>query len=149
MKSLPCQFQIYNNWYQKPKIASFLSKYSFSSVDETVISLQMYESYHLLGTYLYTAATETTLFNYIQPEKAIAAMDIEGPFGPIHINTNGQRLAGEERLQNPVLTLLELVSPLGGRFYYVESNPNVSLRDTLLGRLQNPFWNLTSRSLSE
>ncbi|CAI2353855.1 unnamed protein product [Caenorhabditis sp. 36 PRJEB53466] len=85
---------VYNNCYEQSKISSFLAKYSFSSLDETLISLQMYEGYHLLGYYLDSAITDTALFNYVQPEKAIAAMNIPGPFGPIFITTTGQRLAG-------------------------------------------------------
>ncbi|CAL2044801.1 unnamed protein product [Caenorhabditis brenneri] len=85
---------IHNNCYDQTKISSFLSNYKFSSIDETIISLQMYEGYHLLGYYLYTASTNTTLFNYNAPEKAVSSMDIHGPFGDIYINTNGQRVAG-------------------------------------------------------
>lgn len=58
----------------------------------------MYEGYHLLGYYLYTAITNTTLFNYVQPEKAISSMSIPGPFGEIFINSNGQRIAGIREL---------------------------------------------------
>ncbi|CAO4379351.1 unnamed protein product [Caenorhabditis nigoni] len=87
---------VHNNCYEKSKLSSFLSKYTFSSLDETLISLQMYEGYYLLGSYLYSAITNTTLFNYVAPEKSIASMDIHGPFGPIYINNNGQRVAGFE-----------------------------------------------------
>uniref|UniRef100_A0A1I7T5F9 guanylate cyclase n=1 Tax=Caenorhabditis tropicalis TaxID=1561998 RepID=A0A1I7T5F9_9PELO len=56
----------------------------------------MYEGYHLLGHYLYTASVDSTLFNYVSPEKSVASMDIHGPFGDIYIDVNGQRIAGYE-----------------------------------------------------
>uniref|UniRef100_A0A8R1HY76 guanylate cyclase n=1 Tax=Caenorhabditis japonica TaxID=281687 RepID=A0A8R1HY76_CAEJA len=86
---------IYNNVYTRTKTSQFTTKYSFSTNEETVISLQMYEAYYVLAHYLNTAITsDFSLFNYTQPEKAIASMNISGPFESIYINTAGQRLAG-------------------------------------------------------
>ncbi|EFP05576.1 CRE-DAF-11 protein [Caenorhabditis remanei] len=107
-------FIIHNNCYDKNKISSFLSKYSFSSLDETIISLQMYEAYHLLGYYLSNAITNTTLFNYVTPEKSISSMDIHGPFGEIYVNTNGQRVAGYDvKFINKTQTDSNFVTSLG------------------------------------
>ncbi|CTQ86710.1 guanylate cyclase [Caenorhabditis elegans] len=74
----------------------------------------MYEGYHLLGYYLYTAITNTTLFNYVQPEKAISSMSIPGPFGEIFINSNGQRIAGYDVLVvDKSLNSNNFIMPLG------------------------------------
>ncbi|CAB3398280.1 unnamed protein product [Caenorhabditis bovis] len=81
-----------NDLYSSPVFGNLNSKFSFSSVDEAIVSLQIYEAFFVFAVYSLNDEIRDPIDFEIVVQK-LSSLKIDGPYGEIYFNKEGYRIA--------------------------------------------------------